>query len=41
MCGKAPAGPVAHGVRAHDAHRLAGAVHYDQPQAGDGKHPLQ
>jgi hypothetical protein len=41
MCGKAPAGPVAHSVRAHDAHRLAGAVQYDQPEAGDGQHPFQ
>jgi hypothetical protein len=41
MCGQAPAGPVTDGVRAHDAHRLAGAVHHDQPEAGDGQHPFQ
>ena len=41
MCGKAPAGPVPHGVRAHDVHRVAGAVHHDQPETGDGQHPFQ
>ena len=38
---QAPAGPVPNGVRPHDAHRVARSVDHNQPETGDGQHPLK